>query len=231
MTSLSEQAKLQLERLLKLGLERYPFLPWHTSEDPFVWLVAELLLRRTTRTAATRVFAALIHAYPTPKILAQASQDEVRRYVSQLGLGNVRSKHLVELAQQLVRKHGGMVPHNRQELLQLPGVGEYVADAVLLHAFQERALPLDAASQRVVRRLLGLAPPARTRHSTPEKDEALQWFKETALSMYNPAELKGIHLGLLVLSWETCKRSPKCNGCLLQPVCSWREGASEGTFL
>jgi len=222
MEALEKQVGLQLELLLATGRERFPFLPWHTSEDPFVWLVAELLLRRTTRTAAAQAFLSLIEKYPSPASLARATQEDVKRHVARLGLGNTRSKHLLGLAQLLVHRHNGEVPDERRLLLELPGVGPYVADAVLLHAFRKKALPLDAASQRVIRRLWGLAPLVQTRHAIPEKDQAILRFRDIALAAYDTESLRMIHFGLLALSWDSCRRRPKCAGCALKSACIWR---------
>ena len=55
------------------------FMPWHHTTDPYLWLVAEILLKRTTRTAASRVFTNLVGAYPTVTVLAVANQEDIAK--------------------------------------------------------------------------------------------------------------------------------------------------------
>lgn len=63
--------------LLEHGHSVVPFMPWHQSDDKYRWLIAEVLLRRTTRTAVTRVFQEFVSAYPTWDDLGSATPPDI----------------------------------------------------------------------------------------------------------------------------------------------------------
>ena len=67
-----------LTRGLKIhGQAIGPYMPWHLSLDPYKWLVAEQLLRRTTRVAAEKAYEAIIEKYPSWIELATANPDSI----------------------------------------------------------------------------------------------------------------------------------------------------------
>jgi A/G-specific adenine glycosylase len=206
--------------LLLHGKSVGAFQPWHLTEDTYQWLVAELLLRRTTRTAAAKAFEDTLRAFPSWQNLNEASEVDLYSTISWIGLGNQRTKQLKALAGAVTAEHNGVVPLIRQTLLSLPGVGNYIADAILLHTGSERTLPIDPNIQRVLRRIFGL-PTSRggTRHSDPYKDLVVPSISKTLCSLYRPSNLRHIHLGLLSIAWEHCRPKPRCSSCPLNPEC------------
>ena len=208
-------ARLFLEQGQSFG----SLLPWHASKNFYHWLVAESLLRRTTRTAARKAFQTLIEAYPTWQALAAAPEEEIARKIAWTGLGNQRSKHLKALARSLIERGGENPPCTREALLKLPGVGHYIADAVLLYACGKKAFPIDSNVQRVFRRVMGLPVPKGTRHSDPYLDPLVKAAVEKIMRLHSQATLVHIHRGILRIVWETCRPRPNCASCALHP--SW----------
>jgi endonuclease III len=148
-------------------------MPWHNSRDPFQWLITELLLRRTTRTAAQKGFRELLATYPGWGELYVASEKEIARKMRVLGLGSQRSKQIKGVAKTVVEKFECVVPQTREVLMVLPGVGENIADAMLLHVYGKWVLPIDSNVQRVLRRAVGLPVRKGTRGSDPYRDPFL----------------------------------------------------------
>ncbi len=206
-----------------------PLAPWHESRDPYSWTVAELLLRRTNRVAASRAFADLTTAYPDWASLAGAEREVVAERVGWAGLRNQRSKQLVRLADAVVEEHGGELPGELEALRALPGVGPYIADAIRLHVLDQPALPVDGGVQRVLRRVMGLPIPSATRGSTPYRDGPVTAARAVIVSGRSAAELRAIHLGLLSISWGVCiKTTPRCGECPLRPHCVVGQRAGGG---
>src|SRR5699024_12827580 len=86
--------------------------------------------------------------WPTPADLAAAPTAEVLRLWDRLGYPR-RALRLQECARAIVRDHGGEVPRDPQQLLALPGIGEYTAAAVTALAHQQRAAPADLNIRRL----------------------------------------------------------------------------------
>jgi A/G-specific adenine glycosylase len=107
--------------------------PWRLVDDPYKVLVAVMLLRRTTREQALKLFPEFIGRYPDPGLLAKAPLPQIRKVLRPLGLVNARSRDLKSAAVILSRRDG--FPSTLEELRQIPGVGSYTAATVLCIAF------------------------------------------------------------------------------------------------
>lgn len=201
--------------------------PWHQTRDAFDWLVAELLLRRTTRTAAEKAFNSLVSDFSTWKELNSASREQIAERVSWAGLGNQRSKQLSDLASVVVEHYAGAPPQDRKSLMELPGVGQYTADAIALYSFEAEIFPIDGGIQRVFRRVLGLPIPQKTQHTNPYQDPILKDISDLISSKCTSSEIILIHRGSLSVSWSLCKKqNPKCNYCPLISICDYAQISS-----
>ncbi len=80
----------------------------------------------------------------------------MRDLIKTIGLFRTKAKNVVALSQQLVAQHGGKVPHDRDALEALPGVGRKTANVVLNIAFGEPTIAVDTHIFRVGNRT-GLA--------------------------------------------------------------------------
>lgn len=101
-------------------------LPWRGTRSGWAMLIAAFLLRKTTARQAVRVYEEFLRKFPEPRALVSASVEEVRDIIRPLGIEHQRARHLVELAEILVRRFGGRVPCDRERLKELPGVGDYI---------------------------------------------------------------------------------------------------------
>jgi A/G-specific adenine glycosylase len=126
---------------------------WRSGVDPWAVLVAEMCLHRTRADQAERVFSDLIRIAPCAGDLI-ASEDAARMVMSSLGL-RWRIDNVVRVAHVLVDRYGGQVPSTRSELLALPGVGDYVANAVLCFGFGKPSVLMDTNTARIVSRVSG----------------------------------------------------------------------------
>ena len=206
--------------LNKLGSEIGNFMPWHTSTDLYHWLIAELLLRRTTRTAACKAYIELINFYPNWFSLALATIDEIKKNISWVGLGNQRSRQLKAIAV-LISNNGNdsEIISSREKLESLPGVGRYIADVILLNLGGKKEFPVDANVQRVLRRNMGLDAPISTRHVDPYKDNQIIKIIENLKQNNSCNSLVSCHKAVLSIGWNSCRSQPKCNNCPINQIC------------
>ena len=98
--------------------------PWRNTTDPYHILIAEILLRRTTASAVSRVFTDFIHRFDTPHRLTRARESTIAQALSSLGLQDLRAKQLKETASILVKDYNGKVPRSNESLQSLSGVGD-----------------------------------------------------------------------------------------------------------
>ena len=111
--------------------------PWRRTTDPYQVLIAEILLRRTTASAVSRVFPDFINRFDTLTRLVVAHESTIARALISLGLQTTRAKQLKKMASIIMKEFDGRVPRSEEELLSLPGVGQYIASAVRNFAFGE----------------------------------------------------------------------------------------------
>src|SRR5947199_6742108 len=130
-------------------------LPWRRQRgstapvDPYHVLVSETMLQQTQVATVIPYFHRFIDRFPTLGDLARADEQRVLRLWQGLGYYS-RARNLRAAAIEMVGKHGGNIPENCEQLLELPGIGRYTAGAIASIAFGRRAPILDGNVQRVI---------------------------------------------------------------------------------
>lgn len=120
-------------------------------------LVAVILSAQCTDKRINQVTPRLFRDFPTPEALAATTPEVVYDYIRSVSYPNNKAKHLVGMAQMLMKKFNGEVPSNLEELTQLPGVGRKTANVIQAVIFKKAALAVDTHVFRVSHRL-GLVP-------------------------------------------------------------------------
>jgi A/G-specific adenine glycosylase len=123
-------------------------LPWRKTSDPYHVLVSEFMLQQTQADRVLPKYTLFLEAFPHVQALAHASSADVLRLWSGLGY-NRRALFLHGSALKIVSDFSGRVPTTYDALRQLPGVGSYTANAILVFAYNQPALVLDTNIRRV----------------------------------------------------------------------------------
>lgn len=188
--------------------------PWRSNCTPYQILITEMLLRKTTRNQVKKLFPLFFRKFPSITKLATANKKEVEEVIRPLGMEKIRSKLLVEVAKTVVKKHNGKVPNDKIDLLSLPGVGEYIANAVLLLSRGEKVALVDTNSKRIVERLfLG--------NSEPKK-RVNREISEQVFFLVPEKRFVDFNLALLDFATSVClPRNPKCPSCPLKKYCAY----------
>lgn len=192
-------------------------LPWRApSATPWSVLVSEFMLQQTPVVRVLPVHEAWLERWPTPAALAAEPSGEAVRAWGRLGYPR-RALRLHAAATAIVERHGGEVPSSYDDLLALPGIGDYTAAAVASFAFGRRHVVLDTNVRRVLARTLaGEEFPARS-VTRAERDLAASVLPEdeATAATWSVAVME---LGALV-----CTASqPRCGGCPVATLCAWR---------
>lgn len=193
-------------------------LPWRRTKDPYsIWL-SEIMLQQTRVAAAIPYYERFLERFPDIQTLAAAPQEEVLRFWSGLGYYS-RARNLQKAAQQIVAKHEGQFPTRVDDVLALPGIGNYTAAAILSIAFEEKHAVLDGNVARVLARLGAVRGGLRE----PQRWKELQKNANTYLDPKVPGDW---NQAMMELGATLC--SPKSPQCLLCPVSQFCEGRKLG---
>lgn len=196
---------------------------WRNPDvSPFALLVTEILLSRTRAQSVEPVAMRLLARFPEATDLAHADIGEVALILRPLGLHRKRALRLVECARQLLSRLDGEVPRSPAELMTLPYVGRYTANAVACFAFGRRRAVIDANVSRVYQRLFSLpTPPARLSAA-----DQLWEFGRRVLPRSGLAA-KEFNWAILDLGGMVC--TPRRPSCVLCPVAFTCDAHEKGT--
>jgi len=185
--------------------------PWRLTKNPYKILTTEMLLRKTTRMQVKRVFPIFFKKFPTVKSLAHAEQKEIEKIVTSLGMERTRSKLLLDVAKTISKTYHGTVPTRKEDLLNLPGVGEYTASAVLLLTKSEKHPLVDTNSKRVIERIF-IGEKTSRRVDRETRDFVSLLLPEKQFVEFN--------LAILDFAASVCtSRNPRCGTCPLTKIC------------
>jgi endonuclease-3 len=180
--------------------------------DPFTLLVAVVLSAQTTDAAVNRCTPALFAAAPDPAAMAALGEAGIGPFIRSIGLWQGKARNLAALAQLLIERHGGAVPHDRAALEALPGVGRKTANVVLNVAFGESTMAVDTHIFRIGNRT-GLAP-----GRTPRAVE------DGLVRKCPPDLLRDAHHWLILHGRYVCKaRAPECWRCAAAAACNYSD--------
>ena len=178
--------------------------------NPFTLLVAVVLSAQATDAGVNKATPALFALADTPEQMAKLGEAKVRDLIKTIGLFRTKAKNVIGLSQQLIEKHGGKVPHDREALEALPGVGRKTANVVLNIAFGEPTIAVDTHIFRVGNRT-GLAV-----GKTPLDVEMK--LMEVVPEHYR---LHAHHWLILHGRYTCIARRPLCEKCIIADLCKW----------
>jgi endonuclease III len=179
---------------------------------PFELLIAVLLSAQSTDVGVNKATRRLYPVANTPQAILDLGLDELKTYISTIGLYNNKAKNVIATCEILVNQYGGEVPREREALEALPGVGRKTANVVLNTAFGEAAMAVDTHIFRVSN---------RTRIAPGKNVDVV----EQKLLKFVPKEfLHDAHHWLILHGRYTCvARTPKCWNCIINDLCEYKD--------
>lgn len=212
--------KVELEEivdpLLKWYQENRRMLPWREDKNPYhVWL-SEIMLQQTRIEAVKEYYARFLAELPTVQALAEVEEEKLLKLWEGLGYYN-RARNLKKAGQKIMQAYQGKMPEKYEEIITLPGIGEYTAGAISSICFNEKVLAIDGNVLRVISRILA-----------SKKDILLpSTKKEISEKLRNiiPEEAGDFNEALMELGETICLPNGKvqCEKCPLQTYCLAKE--------
>lgn len=184
---------------------------WRKYKDPYKIMVAEFMLQRTKAEQVEPVYKEFLKIYSDVDLLSNAAIDKIYKFTDQLGL-HWRAQHFIKSANFVVNNFNGVFPKNRKDLLKIPGVGNYVAGAILTVCYNKREHVIDSNIARFINRYYGLGLTGEIRRK--------KIIVEKAKSLFNHKNTRDLLFALLDFTAIICKpRQPACSVCILKRSC------------
>lgn len=198
-------------------------LPWRKDREPYhIWL-SEIMLQQTRVEAVRGYYGRFLDALPTVAALAACDDDMLHKLWEGLGYYS-RVRNLKKAARIILDYHGGVFPQTYEEILALPGVGEYTAGAIGSIAFDLPTPAVDGNVLRVISRL--------TEDDTPIDLPAFKASVRRRLAEVYPKEAGDFTQALMELGATVCgpNRTPDCGSCPCQAFCGGCLHGTAGKF-
>jgi endonuclease III len=178
--------------------------------NPFTLLIAVVLSAQATDAGVNKATPALFKLADSPEKMVKLGEARVRGLIKTIGLYRTKARNVIALSRILVAQHGGQVPHDREALEALPGVGRKTANVVLNIAFGEPTIAVDTHIFRVGNRT-GLAI-----GKTPLDVEMK--LMQVVPEKYR---LHAHHWLILHGRYVCVARRPLCEKCIIADLCKW----------
>ena len=178
--------------------------------NPFELLIAVILSAQCTDKRVNMITPPLFRDFPTPESLAASTPEVIFEYIRSVSYPNNKAKHLVGMAQMLVKDFQSEVPDTLEQLIKLPGVGRQTANVIQSVVFNKATMAVDTHVFRVSHRI-GLVPKTCTTPLATEK-HLVKHIPE--------ALIPTAHHWLILHGRYVCTaRSPQCSECGLNGLC------------
>lgn len=200
------------QKTLEKLVHKYPdYREPKRTGDPFRTLISGMLSQRTKDQNSAQATKNLFSQASTPQKILGLDQETLYDLVRCSGFYRQKTKHIQETCQQLIERHEGKVPNDRESLMKLSGVGPKTADIVLSYGFGQASIPVDVHISRVTRRL-GIAPNNASPEQVKQKLEKI--LPKDRWMFYDYAILR--------IGKEYCKNTdPKCGECTIKEDCEY----------
>ena len=199
-------------QLIEWYLDHKRNLPWRNTVDPYKIWMSEIILQQTRVDQGLSYYLRFVERFPDVFALAETSEDEVLKYWQGLGYYS-RARNLHASAKIIVEKYAGKFPEKYEDVLQLKGVGEYTAAAIVSFAWNQPYPTVDGNVFRFLSRLLAIEEPIDT--GTGKK-----MFTETAGMLIDKKRPGLFNQAIMEFGALQCVPvSPDCNNCPFASKC------------
>lgn len=196
-------------------------LPWRDEPTAYHVWVSEIMLQQTRVNAVLPYYRRFLAALPDVQALAEADEEELLKLWEGLGYYN-RVRNLQKAARVVMEEHGGIFPSTYEEILRLPGIGDYTAGAIASIAFHQRVPAVDGNVLRVLARITG-----------DEGDildaKVKARFRDWLFAVQSAERPGDFNQALMELGAMVCvpNGAPHCDVC---PACAFCRARAEGTW-
>jgi len=208
-----DKLRIMHDRILRWGKENMRQYPWRETRDGYKIIIAETMLHRTRADQVREVYEEFIRKYPDFGSIVDAGPEKVREELGSLGLV-WRADLLYKMAEAVMREHAGVLPLEKEELMNFPGIGPYISSAVLCMAYNLPEPLIDTNTVRVIGRFLGI----KITDSSRRSDK----FKKIMSELASYGKPRDFSISLIDFAALICTAgNPECSECTLNDACNY----------
>ncbi len=179
--------------------------------SPFELLIAVMLSAQATDVSVNKATDRLFPRAHTPESILALGEEGLKKYIKTIGLYNSKAAHVIKTCQILIEQHHSEVPHTREALEALPGVGRKTANVILNTAFGQPTMAVDTHIFRISNRI-GLA-----------KGQNVREVEDKLVKVIPPEFMQDAHHWLILQGRYTCvARKPRCGSCVISDLCEYK---------
>ena len=198
--------------LLKWWSVNARHFPWREERDPYNIMIAEILLHRTRAENVVPIYLKFITEFPNVKTLSEAYMGDIFKILRPLGLA-WRVNLLKRAATIIEREFSGQIPMDKEKLLGLPGIGDYIASAIRVFSSDTEDPLIDTNTVRIICRIYGISINDGLRR------EGI--MKELYRQLRCKTDPKVFGFTLIDLAAGVCHpKVPECKKCPISPSCA-----------
>ncbi|MDA8774046.1 A/G-specific adenine glycosylase, partial [Chlamydiia bacterium] len=188
-------------------------LPWRSDPHPYKILISEFMAQQTQIATVVPYFNRWMNQFPTIEDVARAEIDTILKAWEGLGYYS-RARNLHKTCQCITDMYNGIVPKDYDTLCSLPGIGPYIASAIVSIAYKVPIAVVDGNVLRVFTRFWNIDDDIR-RPSTKQiiQDKLTEPIvRSQSASCFNQ--------GIMELGATICTpKTPKCLKCPIESSC------------
>ncbi|MHA1405582.1 MAG: hypothetical protein ACTSSI_17595 [Candidatus Helarchaeota archaeon] len=172
------------------------------------------MLQQTDYGHVRKVWTNFFKEFPDIQSINEASETRIKAILRPLGLWQQRTAQIKKISNEIVTKYGGVIPDTYERLIELTGIGDYIARATLCFAFNQPTYILDVNTKKIVIRYFLFG--------TAFKNALIKEILEE-ITPKEPNDCKIFNWGLIDFSSKICSRKPKCKKCQLRFFCQFHK--------
>jgi len=200
------------KRLLDWYAAHHRILPWRKTRDPYAVWVSEVMLQQTQVGTVIAYYERFMDRFADVAGLARADLQAVLKIWEGLGY-YARARNLHRAAAVVCARHGGQVPDTWDQIRALPGVGPYIAAAVLSIAYHRPLAVVDGNVKRILARLFRIDAPVNVSSAAPV-------FQRKADELLERRQPGAFNQAMMELGAVVCRpRNPDCSHCPVSAHC------------
>lgn len=199
-------------------------LPWREDKDPYRVWISEIMLQQTRVEAVKGYYTRFLQRLPDIAALAEVPEEELLKLWEGLGYYN-RAKNLQKAAKIIMEENNGVFPSEYNEILALPGIGEYTAGAVASNCFDQPVPAVDGNVLRVISRIT-------ENGGDIGKAAVKKQIAQNLAEVYPRKNCGDFTQSLMELGAVICipKGKPKCGECPASEFCLANRKGTQGQF-
>ena len=210
---LSSKKYIFVKSILEWSQKQLHDFSWRKTDNPYHVLLAEIFLRKTKADQVQRMYDSFICSFPDLESIYNSSQVEIQKQILSLGLGNIRSRWIKKICNDLYSKYGNNLTESNLELI-LGNEKKYLLNALRCFVFGHKVALFDVNIKRILERVFGINLGINAHR------KEISW--KIASLLLPDKEWKQYNWGMLDLGRTICTASkPKCNICPLRQICKY----------